>query len=152
MDIIEFEKQIKNEHFLKNLKRMFITKKMEELNINQTIIKFDDATKSFDFDLKKKDRRINIKYKIKRKRKRKTNKDNSNKKLKNINDNIQSIKSKKKSDKVIGDSIITNEMDEKNKIKYNNKNNTKNPDIINEEINCKNKNNFINQNVNTKKK
>jgi hypothetical protein len=54
MDIIEFEKQIKNEHILKNLKRMFITKKMEELNISQIIIKFDDATKPFDFDFKKK--------------------------------------------------------------------------------------------------
>jgi hypothetical protein len=45
--------QINEQNFIKNIKRMFITKKMEDLNIEEVNIKFDNSTKSFKINIKK---------------------------------------------------------------------------------------------------
>lgn len=52
-DINVFEDLINEYTFIKNIKRMFLTKKMEELNIEEVNIKFDTNTKSFKINIQK---------------------------------------------------------------------------------------------------
>lgn len=87
-----FEEIIENESFIKNLKRMFITKQMEIHNINEVIIKFDKEIPSFNFYIIKDEKKYEYKYKIKR-RKKKTNGDK-----KDIKQNIGKIENHKKNE------------------------------------------------------
>lgn len=65
-----FEEIIENESFIKNLKRMFITKQMEIHNIHEVIIKFDKETSSFNFNIIKDKKGYGYEYKIRRRKKK----------------------------------------------------------------------------------
>lgn len=80
-----FEEIIENESFIKNLKRMFITKQMEIHNINEVIIKFDKENSSFNFNMIKDEKKYEYKYEIKRRKKKKK----ANYDKKNIKQNIK---------------------------------------------------------------
>lgn len=78
-----FEKIINKDSFLKNIKRLFIVKQMEQLNIRQVLINFDDITKTFKFELKKDDTNVYIQeYKVKRGKKRENDNNIKYKKVK----------------------------------------------------------------------
>lgn len=80
----KFEDIINEESFSKNIKRMFLIKKMEELNIKQAVINFDAITKSFKIHIRKDDQNIyEQEYKIKRRNRKSSSYNvNNNKKKK----------------------------------------------------------------------
>ncbi|KAI8329486.1 hypothetical protein BC941DRAFT_27741 [Chlamydoabsidia padenii] len=74
---IDFEDIIYDDLFLKNIKRMFIMKKMEQYDIKKINIEFDEITKSFKINIMKNKTDIYyIDYKIKRRKKKQKYKDN----------------------------------------------------------------------------
>ncbi|CAO3657034.1 unnamed protein product [Mucor hiemalis] len=93
---IDIEDVIYNESFLKNIKRMFITKQMEEHGIKRFTIVYDENIKSFKINLEKDTAMYYIDYMVKRRikksntkndkcKKRKLNNSNDDKKSKDIN-------------------------------------------------------------------
>lgn len=88
-----FENYINNDSFLKNIKRMFITKQMELYNIKQFTINFDNETKTFNFKIIKDDKNdYEHQYKIKRRKERVKENKNTRKKLKIKEDDYNNIK------------------------------------------------------------
>lgn len=86
-----FQVIIENDHFIKDLKRMFITKQMEVHNIKQVFIEYNDDSKSFHFNIIKDDHhKYNYNYKIKR-RKVKQKENNKVKKRKLNNENTREL-------------------------------------------------------------
>ena len=88
-DYNNFEDIINKDSFLKNIKRMFITKQMEIHNIKNIVIDYDDITKTFNFKITKDENNIyELKHKVKR-RKKKQKDNSSNKKRKFDNEKIE---------------------------------------------------------------
>lgn len=72
---------IEEDSFLKNIKRMFITKQMELYNIKQFKIEFDNYTKTFNFQIvKDENNKFEYEYKVKRRKRRDKENKNMNKK------------------------------------------------------------------------
>ncbi|KAI9299614.1 hypothetical protein BJ944DRAFT_245029 [Cunninghamella echinulata] len=84
-NFIDIEDLINEESFMKNIKRMFIMRKMEEYKINNININFDNNTKSFKIYIEKENENYYLDYKVKR---RIRNNDKSNSKKRKIVNNI----------------------------------------------------------------
>jgi hypothetical protein len=83
-----FEELIEKSDFIKNIKRMYITKVIENYNIEKVNIVYNNNIKSFEINFIKNENPYYIKYKIKRRRNQSTPKLNKKAKKVNINDNI----------------------------------------------------------------
>lgn len=68
---------------------MFLIKKMEELNIKQVVINFDDITKSFKINIRKDDQNIyEQEYKIKRRNRKSSSYNGNNNKKRKIDHKV----------------------------------------------------------------
>lgn len=89
-EVDNFEKIINEDSFLKNIKRMFIMKQIEQLHIKEVVINFDNSTKSFKITINKDDKNIYQKeYKIKRRNKKSKLKDDRHCKKRKINNKFE---------------------------------------------------------------
>lgn len=141
-------KVLDSNEFIKNIKRMFIMKVIEEHNIEKVNIIFNSNTKSFEIKILK-DENINFfKYKVKRRRSK--SEINKNKKLKNYEES-DNDPSKSKDDSSMNNSNKSKDnIENKEDMNINNsKNNKDNNDIDsnNTKYNIKNKENKTVNNI-----
>ncbi len=92
----DIENIIYDDSFLKNIKRVFIKKQMEEHNIKKIIIEYDENIKTFKINIEKDTAIYYVDYKIKRRVKKVNNYSCKKRKLNNNDNENNSINQDKK--------------------------------------------------------